>query len=244
MVVRTLYNVGVAAAQRAIHPHKYQALNGIGFIRPHVWKGRCGPFDIGLNGVMDQTAATYNMENARWAMGMYVFVNYSDLSRKCSLGSGLQQAISKKWGWVAGFNTMNMLEEIPFGKAYEIHTYVTYWEKEGAWWFFDHTFICPETGNVLAKGMEILRCSCRNDVESGCRHDSYHLAQLEKGKNPHAAILGAHGCHPRAPRRNARNVKAYLELDNQTRIRMESWRGKEEFQPSPLSELPVEISHK
>ncbi|CAK4675173.1 unnamed protein product [Aphanomyces euteiches] len=195
MVVRTLYNVGVAAAQRAIHPHKYQALNGIGFIRPHVWKGRCGPFDIGLNGVMDQTAATYNMENARWAMGI--------------LGSGLQQAISKKWGWVAGFNTMNMLEEIPFGKAYEIHTYVTYWEKEGAWWFFDHTFICPETGNVLAKGMT--RTILRNS-----KKEKIHMPQYLE----------------------------LMDLDNQTRIRMESWRGKEEFQPSPLSELPVEISHK
>ncbi|KAG9410867.1 hypothetical protein AC1031_018891 [Aphanomyces cochlioides] len=45
------------------------------------------------------------------------------------------------------------------------------------------------------------------------------------------------------PGEMSENVKAYLELDNQTRIRMESWRGKE-LQPSPLSELPVEISHK
>ncbi|CAK4069516.1 unnamed protein product [Aphanomyces euteiches] len=213
MVVRTLYNVGVAAAQRAIHPHKYQALNGIGFIRPHVWKGRCGPFDIGLNGVMDQTAATYNMENARWAMGI--------------LGSGLQQAISKKWGWVAGFNTMNMLEEIPFGKAHEIHTYVTYWEKEGVWWFFDHTFICPETGNVLAKGMTrtILRNSKKEKIHMPQYLELMDVTREHPGEMPE-------------------NVKAYLELDNQTRIRMESWRGKEEFQPSPLSELPVEISHK
>ncbi|KAH9160023.1 hypothetical protein LEN26_002047 [Aphanomyces euteiches] len=72
MVARTIYNVGVSLFQRAIHPNREKALNGVGFIRPHVWKAQRGLLDVGLDCKMDQASSTLNLENACWLFGFYV----------------------------------------------------------------------------------------------------------------------------------------------------------------------------
>ncbi|KAG9410874.1 hypothetical protein AC1031_018898 [Aphanomyces cochlioides] len=213
MVARTIYNVGVSLFQRAIHPNREKALNGVGFIRPHVWKARCGLLDVGLDGKMDQASATLNLENARWSFGF--------------LSGGVQHAIKNKWMFVAGFNTMNMFEEIPLGKAYEIHSYVVYWEKEAGWWFFDHTFICPDTGKILANGMTRVLLRDMKIKERICMPE-------------YLAVMKVSCECPEMPD----TVKRYLELDDETRFHMEAWRGKEELQSSSLDDIPVEIASK
>ncbi|CAK5011921.1 unnamed protein product [Aphanomyces euteiches] len=146
------------------------------------------------------------MENARWTLGF--------------MGGGVQQAIQNKWMFVAGFNTINIFKDIPLGKAYEVHSYIVYWEKEAGWWFFDHTFVCPESGKILANGMT--RVMLRDLKTKQRIHMPEYLALMNVSRE----------C-PEMPER----VKRYHELDDQTRYRMEAWRGNEQVQPSLMEAL-------
>ncbi|OQR99176.1 hypothetical protein THRCLA_06589 [Thraustotheca clavata] len=136
MVGRALWNIGAGVLSRAFIKDK-QALNGIGFIKPHIWKARTGFLDIDINLHLNNSSYLYNMELARWHMTGVMGL--------------LGLAVKQKWMFLVASQTIRYRRSIAPFAPYEIHTKMVYWDDN--WMYISHQFVCPKTGALYADAL-------------------------------------------------------------------------------------------
>ncbi|RQM28586.1 hypothetical protein B5M09_007940 [Aphanomyces astaci] len=133
-MARAAWNIGVSMLTRALTPNKSK-LDGIGLIKPHVWKARVGLLDMDLNVHLNNASYLYNMELARWHL----------------LSGMLHFCFTKRWMLLVGSQSIRYRHSIAPFQAYEIHSDIVYWDDQ--WFYFSHRFVCPATGKLFAEGL-------------------------------------------------------------------------------------------
>ncbi|ETW04691.1 hypothetical protein H310_03850 [Aphanomyces invadans] len=121
---------------RALTPNKAK-LDGVGVIKPHVWKTRVGLLDMDLNVHLNNASYLYNMELARWHLS--------------GLNGMLHHCFSKRWMLLVGSQSIRYRHSIAPFQAYEIHSDIVHWDDQ--WFYFIHRFVCPTTGKLFAEGL-------------------------------------------------------------------------------------------
>ncbi|KAH9099572.1 hypothetical protein Ae201684P_018716 [Aphanomyces euteiches] len=122
---RTAWNFGVSTLERSVHRNKL-SLNRLALADTHVWRGRAGLLDVGLNSHMNEAAVVSNIELAR-------------------LNGVIQLILSQKWTVVVASNMVQYSgDKMHALQPYEVHSRIAYWDD--SWQYFTHRFVCPDTG--------------------------------------------------------------------------------------------------
>ncbi|RHY26745.1 hypothetical protein DYB32_007328 [Aphanomyces invadans] len=154
-MARAVWNICASMLTRALTPNKAK-LDGVGVIKPHVWKTRVGLLDMDLNVHLNNASYLYNMELARWHLSGYtLLVMHGSRAkrRSCCLGrlnGMLHHCFSKRWMLLVGSQSIRYRHSIAPFQAYEIHSDIVHWDDQ--WFYFIHRFVCPTTGKLFAEG--------------------------------------------------------------------------------------------